>query len=59
MQKFTPREKLAKKARKALNAKKRVTWGALRPVTRKAERPDAYNRKQNRRLEDDPDAGSV
>ncbi|MEL7609403.1 MAG: hypothetical protein AAGU74_07835 [Bacillota bacterium] len=58
MQKFIPREKLAKSARKALDAKKRVTWGALRPVTRKAERQDAYNRKKARRqTEEDPDAG--
>ena len=33
---FIPREKLSKKARRALDAAKRQTW-AISPVSRKAE----------------------
>ena len=36
MPKFIPREKLGKKARRALDAEKRATWG-FSPVTRKVE----------------------
>ena len=46
MEKFIAKEKLSKKARRALNLKKRHTWGAITPITKKAETPKAYNRKK-------------
>lgn len=46
MNKFIPKEKLSKSSKKALNQKKRKTWAALNPVTRKPENPKAYNRKK-------------
>jgi hypothetical protein len=53
MPKFTPFEKLSKKAKKELAKKRRITWGALNPVTRKPENKKAYNRKKIRNREDD------
>lgn len=53
MPKFTPFEKLSKKAKKELAKKKRVTWGSLNPVTRRPENPKAYKRKKIRNWEDD------
>ena len=57
MEKFVPYEKLSKKKKKELNAKRRQTWG-INPVTRRPENPKAYNRKKARKrdLEDFPDA---
>ena len=46
MPKFIPREKLGKKARRALDAEKRATW-AFSPVTRKAENKKHYDRKES------------
>ena len=46
MKKFVSREKLSKKARKALDSSKRRTWGPLNPVTRRPENPKAYKRKK-------------
>ena len=46
MEKSISTEKLSKKARKALNLKRRRTWGAIKPITRKPENPKAYNRKK-------------
>ena len=43
MPKFIPREKLGKKARRALDAEKRATWG-FSPVTRKVENKKHYDR---------------
>ena len=48
MEKFVPYEKLSKKKKKELNAKKRKTW-AVSPVTRRPPDPKAYNRKKIRR----------
>lgn len=48
---FIPREKLSKKARRALDAAKRQTW-AISPVSRKAESKKRYDRKRARRPED-------
>ena len=45
MPKFIPSEKLGKKARRALDAEKRATWG-FSPVTRKVENKKRYNRKK-------------
>ena len=58
MDKFTPYGKLSKKKKKALNALRRKTWGALSPVTRKPENSRAYNRAKARKW-DHEDSGSV
>lgn len=55
MEKFVPYEKLSKKKKKEIDAKRRGTWGEINPVTRKAENPKAYNRRKAQRREDDPD----
>lgn len=41
---FVPYERMSKKAKKAYNDKKRGTWGAVNPVTRKSANPRAYDR---------------
>ena len=46
MPKFIPREKLGKKARRALDAEKRATW-SFSPVTRKVENKKHYDRKKS------------
>ena len=51
MEKFIPKEKLSKKARRALVAKKRATWG-FSPVTKRVESKKVYSRKKNSRLRD-------
>lgn len=53
MNRFIPYEKLSKKEKKALNAKKRGSWGNCNPVTRKSPNPKAYNRKKARNWRDD------
>ncbi|MGN1020370.1 MAG: hypothetical protein ACI4O7_08335 [Aristaeellaceae bacterium] len=45
MTKFVPRDKLGKKARKALDAQQRTTW-AFAPATRKVDSKKLYNRKR-------------
>jgi hypothetical protein len=50
--KFIPREKLSKKTQRELNLKKRRTWGALNPATRKPKNPKAYDRKKVQREDD-------
>ena len=45
-QKFVPREKMSKKARRQLDLAGRKDWGGLSPVTRRSENPKAYNRKK-------------
>lgn len=57
MEKFIPREKLSKRGKAELDAKKRVTWGALNPVTRKPKNPRAYDRNKARRWTDDGTSG--
>ena len=47
--KYIPREKLGKKARRKLDAERRGTWGVISPVTRKAKNEKAYNRKKAHR----------
>ena len=44
MNRFIPREKLGKKARKALDAQRRASW-SFSPATRKVESKKRYNRK--------------
>ena len=56
MEKFIPYEKMSKKQRKAMDAKRRGSWGGLNPVTRKPENPKAYNRKKAQRWSDDSTA---
>ena len=46
MDKYIPREKLSKKARRKLDADRRGTWGAVNPVTRSVKNEKAYNRKK-------------
>jgi hypothetical protein len=57
MSKFTPFEKLSKKAKKEIAKKKRVTWGSFNPVTRRLENSKAYKRKKIRNWEDDYSTG--
>lgn len=54
MEKFVPYEKLSKKERRRLDARKRGSWGGLSPVTRKSVNPKAYNRRTAQRWENDP-----
>ncbi len=44
MEKFVPYGKLSKKARRALDQKKRSTWGIVNPAARLEENPKAYRR---------------
>jgi len=53
MAKFTPFEKLSKKTQKELSKKRRTTWGAFNPTTRKPADPKVYNRKKARSRGDD------
>lgn len=48
MDRFIPREKLGKKARKALDSQRRATW-SFSPTTRKVESKKRYNRKTHER----------
>ncbi len=52
MNKFVPRSKMGKKARKKLDAEKRTSW-AFSPVTRKIESKKIYNRKRISRTDYD------
>ena len=56
MSKFIPREKLSKKARRALDVQRRAAWG-FSPVTRKVESKKIYNRKKQPSVRRDPDRG--
>ena len=48
MEKFIPYEKLSKKKQREMDARRRNTWGAINPVTRKLQNPKAYNRRKAR-----------
>ncbi|MBQ8514288.1 MAG: hypothetical protein IJ496_02720 [Ruminococcus sp.] len=50
-EKFVPYEKLSKKARRALNAKKRRDWGSCNPVTRAEPNKKAYRRHEKYRAD--------
>ena len=52
MEKCIPKEKMSKKARKALEAKKRSTWG-FSPVTKRVESKKVYDRKKSSRVQDE------
>jgi hypothetical protein len=45
MNKYVPREKLSKKARKQLDSRQRAVWPCS-PVTKKVESKKCYNRKK-------------
>ena len=60
MEKFVPREKMSKKARRQLDLAARKTWGSLNPVTRSGKNAKVYKRKRIRQEDgDDPSAGCV
>ncbi len=52
MDKFTPYNKLSKKRKRELNARKREVW-TISPVTRKPRNPKAYRRKKLQDWESD------
>lgn len=52
MEKFIPYEKLSKKKKRELDARRRGTW-TINPVTRKPPNPKAYNRKKAQRWRED------
>lgn len=54
MDRFIPREKMGKKARKKLDAQKRATW-SFSPITKRVESKKRYSRKNH----DYPECGSV
>ena len=58
MEKFIPYAKLSKKAKRALDARKRGTWGGLNPVTRKPANPRAYDRNKAKRWKADDSLSS-
>lgn len=53
MEKFIPKEKLSKKAKKELNKQARKDWNGISPVTRKPTIKKAYSRKRVRKIDDD------
>ncbi len=53
MEKFIPFEKLSKKKQREQMSKRRGSWVALNPVTRKPENPRTYNRRKARKWSDD------
>lgn len=53
MEKFIPYEKLSKKKKRELDAKRRRLW-SISPVTRKPANPKAYNRRKTQKWDDDP-----
>ena len=56
MEKFIAYEKLSKKKKRELDAKRRGSWGVVNPVTRKPENPKAYNRRKARKWDHDSSA---
>ena len=52
MQKFIPREKMSKKARRQLDNTQRQTWG-INPVSRVTKDKKKYDRKALQRIDDD------
>ena len=57
METFIPYEKLSTKEQRKRNAQRRGSWQGIRPVTRRAENPKAYNRRKAQKWKDD--SGSV
>ena len=56
MNKFIPKTKLSKKAKREIAKAQRQTWGSMNPVTRKLPNPKAYVRNKPR-IESDDDTG--
>ena len=56
MDRFIPKEKLSKKAKRELAKAQRQTWGGINPVTRKPQNPKAYVREKPR-YDDGDDTG--
>ena len=56
MEKFIPFDKLSKKRKRELNAKRRKGWNGLNPVTRRPENPKAYVRRKVQKRNYDPDS---
>ena len=56
MEKFIAYEKLSKKKKRELDAKRRGSWGGVNPVTRKPENPKAYNRRKARKCDHESSA---
>ncbi len=54
--KFIPRQKLSKKAKRALDEAQRATW-QVNPVTRQTQNKKAYARKKSDRCEEFDPAG--
>ncbi len=48
-QKFVPYEKLSKKARKAIDRKKRSDWGNVKPATQVEANKKSYQRHEKHR----------
>lgn len=57
MERFIPHEKLSKQKKREYNAKRRGSWGAINPVTRKPNNPKAYDRNKARRWTNDGTSG--
>lgn len=51
--KFVPQDKISKKAKKELDSQKRNTWGNTNPVTRVQPNKKAYNRKRDKKIENE------
>lgn len=58
MEKYVPYDKLSKKKRRELDARRRGSWGALNPVTRKPANPRAYKRRKRKWDAEDPTSAS-
>ena len=58
MDKFIPKEKLSKKAKRERAKAQRKTWGNINPVTRKPKNPKAYVREKPRIESDNDDTGA-
>ena len=56
MKKFVPYEKLSKKEKKKINSAKRRDWNGLNPVTRIADAPKKYSRKEKHKKDCRPDS---
>ena len=48
MEKFIPLQKQQKKNQRAEYAKRRTSWGGMNPITRKPDKPSAYNRAKDK-----------
>ena len=55
--KFIPREKLSKKAKRAIDERKRATWEGLNPTTRQTANKKAYDRKRPAPFDSDRPGG--